>query len=1357
MTRRRRIIFWIVGVLAVLLVGGRVALGVFAPDIVRRMVTSAVGDRTGMSVTLGDIRIESFADLCIRDFRLTEADNPSIEVFYAEEIQVSLATIPWPWQDRVTVDEVRVVRPRVMAVREPDGRLNFQRLTQPKQKPHEPAKSPGLGREIMVKTITVKGADLRFLDQTHRTDDPEDTGRLFQITDLSLELRLTDQARLLYEFDAAVDDPSWGKAAFEGEVNGKPFAFSLASTDGALTISTENLATLPAVPPDVIERIRGLKPSARLAVLSLTAERLEGLPEAEIELRDLSVTAPGDIPIDGLLVDVSTGPGRIAATVRTTRPLALPGAGQVSGLELNLVHKEGGLVAELTKAEILGGKVGGQVTWKDIARDPYSASGQLDVEGIALRRDGVPYAAQVDGRINIGPGPVPGDPRGNQPLLAIGFRGRVKGGHVKQAPLVMPLEVHATVNPKALDGAIPFQATLGSRDAEVYLSTGGKYFRQRKEIVLAATSGIVQFSPQLLARVTDLTPKFVEQTQARGRLRISSSGGTINLQRLSASRGRVSVGSDNLRMRLPGTERVEQLAFQANVHSADDDPSAGLVGKVTVSRPESGGSAVADLVLDRLGARLDGKVVLARLPVTQELLEEIVAKRSPAAAESLRDRVADLSVLVSGTANATYDRDNRKLVDLGGNMQLADLSAKALAGVGPERVALPITNGSGEIVFDQVKRAATADLSFGVLGGRANVVLHDRPGDAVLQLSTLENQPLRLERLPKPVKDRIGVGLKGKLIVAAQTSAKSLQGLAGSKAGFNIELLDGTVTLPAGQGKPPRVFRTALTAAGRADLKQKIISDLKARVAELRDQRGAYYLPPQVVLNVAFAPFAFHDAPGKGTLALSGPRFGTVKTPVVYDAKAKTVELGDIRAAVDLASVPWQEMAGPVARRAASLSPQGKIRTAGDRKAWARYNIKGGQAAYALGLRAAGLSWVQGQTRTRAKPLDAEVMLERADIRSPHKVRLQTSDPDYGNLTATVFLGENDLRFEVEMRETTLEPSLLALAGPKARKFQNEYRPSGVFTTRDLAGRLRRDERTGKWQLDNLGGAVSARNVSLDGLGGNLPLRSATLKVALSKDLVVLEHLEGFLAEGKLSAKGELALAGRKAFKGELTLDRLNVRQLAAVAKMPANEMVGRLSIRDFAFAGQADDLNTLAGKGHVSFSEGHLWQLPLLKAVRVSLFDGIAGFLRGKFDPTSFRTAESDFTIAGGKVNFPEAMVDSDLIRMVIDGDVYFDSRLDLHVAASVRGQSSPLERLEGLGGLLGEDFKKIDEILKRIPGGGLPILGSFYHITGTFHKPVRKSDLKRAWQSLGAAATDFLKRKDQQGPPPDKPPGGP
>ncbi|NIA22271.1 MAG: hypothetical protein GWP05_09990, partial [Anaerolineaceae bacterium] len=797
--------------------------------------------------------------------------------------------------------------------------------------------------------------------------------------------------------------------------------------------------------------------------------------------------------------------------------------------------------------------------------------------------------------------------------------------------------------------------------------------------------------------------------------------------------------------------------------SADDDPSVALVGKVTVSRPESGGSAVADLVLDRLGSRLDGKVVLARLPVTQDLLKEILGGRSPAAAAAL-GRVGDLSLLAGGTANVVYDCEKKKLIGLNGNAQLADLSLKALADVGGEKVALPITNGSGEIVFDQVARTARADLSFGVLGGRVSLALHDRPGDVVVQLATLDGRPLNLERLPKPVKDKLPIGLQGKLIVAAQTSAKSKDVLAEAKVDFNAQLADGVVTTAGDEGRPPRVFRTAASVSGSADLKQRTISNLKAQVTDLRDAGGGYYLPPQVTLNVALAPFAIADGPGKGAMALSGPRFGTVKSPLVYDRSAGTVAFDNIRAAVNLAAVPWRQMAAPVAERVAALAPQGEIRTVGPQKAWVRYDIAAGQATYALNVQTVGLSWMQGRSHTRAKPLDAEIKLARPEVRSGHQVRLKTSDPDYGNLAAAATLGDNDFSFEVQMRRTVLEPSLLALGGPGARKFQDEFHPAGVFTTRDLAAHLTRERKGGKWRLADLSGTITGDNISLDVLDGHLPLRSATMKIVLSKDLVVLEKLEGFLAEGKLSAKGELSLTGKKAFKGQarlprknafegdLALERLDVRHLAAVAGMAENEMVGRLTIKDFTFAGRAGDLNALTGRGHVSFGEGHLWQLPMFKVVRVGLFDGIAAFLRGKFDPTSFRSAESDFRIAGGKVSFPEATVDSDLIRMVIDGDVGFDSRLDLHVAASVRGQGSPLGRLGGLGGLLGEDFKKVDKILKRIPSGGLPILGSFYHITGTFGEPVRKSDPKRAWRSLSGAATDFLKRKDE----PKTPPGG-
>ncbi|MBN2582268.1 MAG: AsmA family protein [Planctomycetes bacterium] len=1393
MTRRRKIVLWLLGILLVLLVGGRIALGLLAPDIVRKLATQAVRDKTRMDVQMGEIQVEGLAGLSIADLRLTDTEHQGVEVAFVEQVHVTLDGIPWLWRDRIDVAEVRIVRPRVLAVREADKRLNFQRLIQPPEgaAPAEPepagASGGGIGRKIVVRDVRIEGADLRLLDQTVTEQPPvaettlegeeHQAGRLVELTGVNVHLQLVALNGMKHTFDLSFDDPNWGASRFRGNLQLEPLAVSMRTETGDVTITPENLSTLPVLPAETIRKIADAKPSARLRIREFALTDPAKLPHAVVELTDVAATAPGGGPqLRGLTTTVTVDPEKISAAVRTTLPVPLVGDIALADLQMNIGYFDKAATVNLVGASLLGGRLSGEFRVADVGRALDSLEGHLDVEGLAPPLEPLPYAAKVTGQLTLKPAAD-----SSTGAMRVVFKGKAAGGHIEQQPIELPVEASTSIRPSQTDAPLPFDVTLGGSEDDIRLVAAGTFDRQRKTIVVTRTDGAVVFSGQLLARLANLQPKFIEQTQAEGRLRIASPGATIDLAHPNASRGRISIASDNLRMRIPGTERVEQLAFQADARSADDDPALSLIADVKVTRPESGGSVVTHVTVDRLGTQLAADVALSQLPVTRELVEEFVPRLAPEAAKHL-GYLRKLAAFVYGTAKVGYDRDKKALTRLAATAKLSDLAAEVLYDMDGKPVLLPISAGSGDLAYDHATKSARASLAFDVLGGRLSVLLIDRPGDVVLQASTDDARPLRLEQLPAPLREKLPVDAAGGLALAAQTSAKSPADLARGSLGVHAQLTDGRLTTRPAKDAPARAFMAAATVDGNVDLAQKRVAGLKAQVTDLRDGQAGYLLPPGTVLNVTSRAFALNEKPGGAAVALEGPKLGRLKTTVEMDWQKRVVKAGNLQLDLILASVPWDQMATQIRQRAAKLLPQGRIATAAGKDCWVSYAMDGGEVACDLALDAKDLSWLQPTDQadatksTRVAPMDIQATVSRADAAQPYNVHVWTNDPDYGELDATALYATDDVSFTARMKETTLQPALLALAGGKVGELEEKFNVSGVFSMQDVRGRLTRGTDNSWWPPAELGGAINVRNLSLDALDGNLPLRSAAAAIELSKDKIVLKELTGLLAEGKLAVAAEVSLLGEMPFKGTLALERLDVRRLAAVAHLPPNELKGRLTIRDFAFSGLAGPkpapgavqdkaglaiANTLEGKGHASFGEGYLWQLPLLKVVRTGLFDGIAGFLRGKFDPTSFRTAEADFEFmpmakvtaphpaGGGRksglIRFPDVRIDSDLIRMVIDGDVYWDDWLDMHVAASVIGEKTAVDRLGGLGDLLGGDVKKAADLLKKLPTGGLPILGSFYHITGPFQNPQRSVDTQRAWQSLSGSATDFLHRKDK------------
>jgi hypothetical protein len=1392
MTRRRKIALWVIGILLILIVAGRVVLGIYAPDIVRRVATAAVRDKTRMDIQMGEIEVRGLAGLAIADLRLTDTERDGIEVAFIEEVRVDLGGIPWPWRKQIDIAEVRVVRPRVLAVREADGRLNLQRLVQPPadaaEKPAEPSAGPGM--QVAVHRIRIEDADLRLLDQT--VADPaavevtlegeeQQAGRLVQLTGVNIDLRLTDLAALKHDLDLSFDDSAWGKTTLSGTVQLTPPAVSLKTTDGAITITPQSLATVPVLPAEMMAQMVALQPTANVVIQELSLTDPAAVPHAVVRLTDAGATLPGGAQVRGLDATVTVDPTKISAVVRMTAPVSLAEGVALDDLELTADYAGAAVTATLTKASLLGGRLSGKVRVADVARAAETLDAEVNVEGLSAPMGEAPYAAKVTGLLTARTGHAT-----KASLMEVAFKGKATGGHVQQAPIEMPVDVRATLDTATADAPVAFFAAVGTMQDDIRLEANGTFDPRRRTLVLTRADGTVVFSGDLLARLSNFRPGFIEQTQAQGRLTIASSGATIDLAQPNASRGRLSVASENLRMRIPGTERVEQLAFRADVGSPQDDPSLSLLANVTVSRPESGGNVAAKVTLDRLGSQLAADVTLSRLPVTREVVAELVPRFAPEAAPHL-DRLGKLTALLDARARFGYDRDKGDVTQLAATVRISDLNAEAALELDGKPVSLPVANGGAEVTYDLVRKSMQAAAVLDVVGGRLSLSLMDRPGDVVAQVSTADGRPVRLDQLPAAIREKLPVDLAGgDLALAAQTSAKNLPELASGAIAIHAELAKARFLTRPEPGAAVASYNAAAVVDGTVDLGRKQVSGVKLLVTELGDGQGGYLLPPGATLAATVAPFAFGGKPDRADVALQGTPLGQIKTAVTMDWAKQAFTAADLRVDADLGAVPWERMAAVIRSRAGEAMPQGRLRTAADKAAWVSYAAGSGDVTCDVALEVGNLSWMQRPAdrpdapAVRSPALDFQVAVSRASAAQPYHARVWTSDPDYGELDATVGYAPSELSFTARMKETAIQPSLVALLGGVVGRVEQEFHIGGVFSMEGVRGRLVRNAQGQWWPPADLAGVIRVKNLHLDALNGDLPLRNAAAVIDLTSEKIVLKEFTGLLAEGKLAAAGEVALAGEMPFSATVALERLDVRRLATVAKLPPNELVGRLSLRDVAFKGLAAPAaaktqgaiaiaHTLEGKGHASFGEGHLWQLPLFKVIRSGLFEGVAGFLRGKFDPTSFRTAEADFEFVpmakvaaphpagpdrrSGLIRLPDVRVDSDLIRMVMDGDVYWDDWLDLHVAASVIGEQTAMDRLSGLGDLFGEDVKKATDLLKKLPAGGLPIIGSFYHITGPFQNPQRAVDTRRAWQSLSGSATEFLNRKNK---PAEQPDGG-
>ena len=135
---------------------------------------------------------------------------------------------------------------------------------------------------------------------------------------------------------------------------------------------------------------------------------------------------------------------------------------------------------------------------------------------------------------------------------------------------------------------------------------------------------------------------------------------------------------------------------------------------------------------------------------------------------------------------------------------------------------------------------------------------------------------------------------------------------------------------------------------------------------------------------------------------------------------------------------------------------------------------------------------------------------------------------------------------------------------------------------------------------------------------------------------------------------------------------------------------------------GQGTNIDTLSGNGCISIADGYIWEVPLL--------GGIASILTmPNLKSIVFREAAGNFSVGSRKINISDLVFYSDDLNLSINGDINFNSTLDLFVTTQI---SRDL-----LGG--SSDTAKIANILIQQAG---QLLGRV-RITGTLTDPKYKT----------------------------------
>lgn len=710
---------------------------------------------------------------------------------------------------------------------------------------------------------------------------------------------------------------------------------------------------------------------------------------------------------------------------------------------------------------------------------------------------------------------------------------------------------------------------------------------------------------------------------------------------------------------------------------------------------------------------------------------------------------------------------------------LKDLAFTASTTLDGQPLEVPVKGGQGTITVSGASRTltktadgaagpmvvklgtGTADFEADVFGSRPKVQAQWREGAAEAGLQTPATSPLRLEALPEVLRKKAAQLKGGEFLVTAKVTAADLPSLGSSAADLTAGVVAQNVRLElAGRDGQPRLALAGLTAAARrppapANAAAKPVAqpwNVEVKDVRLADADGRSWLPagssievrPVVNLAVDWAagPFEMSLPGGKGFR-------GTAE----YNWNTGRLSVADLDASVDFDSLDLAAMSGPVAEYLRPLAPKGSVTLRGRLDANQKAASILDSATYSITLAARGLSAVHPDNKARSPARDVDATASRAGPEAVHELTLVTRHPQDGDLEARVSYAADRLAVEATLRKFVLSPQLAALAGPRV----GDCTPAGLFDG-SVKATLARDA-LGRWIPSEMGGTLSGLTLSASDPGQELKFTGGTFKARFEPARIVLETFQGSLADGQLVEKSELLAPVRddpasawRIVGGKLSATRLMLKQFKSIANRPPNELDGRLTIDlaskdDFGFAGPLTDLNQFTAKGHITFGEGHLWQLPLFKLLQNKLFEGVATVLRGKFDPTSFRKAEGDFAVAAGKLHLDGLTIDSDMVRLVIQGDVYLKGQLDLRIASSIRlGLEDRAGEIGQIIPGLGKDLEKIKSILDQLPGGELPIAFGFYKVSGTYDKPVIESDPEGSIKKFLGSALEFLSRKNEK-----------
>lgn len=279
----------------------------------------------------------------------------------------------------------------------------------------------------------------------------------------------------------------------------------------------------------------------------------------------------------------------------------------------------------------------------------------------------------------------------------------------------------------------------------------------------------------------------------------------------------------------------------------------------------------------------------------------------------------------------------------------------------------------------------------------------------------------------------------------------------------------------------------------------------------------------------------------------------------------------------------------------------------------------------------------------------------------------------------------------VELERTTLETSInadaIAHLPPPLQALIEQYEIAGEVHLA-LSGRASLDDPA----ANDVSAELEVHGARLAMGEYVLPVQSIDARAHLSGEVVTLDYLIAGLMGGTVQANGTMQLG--EALLTSLTYDVQGVR-IEEALRSPGEtpKYAGRVDLQGTAALDAAQLTETLAGSGSTTITQGRFVNVPIISSLASAL--DVSKSSEGK------DTGKFEFTLEGARVLLRKLEMVSGLVAARGEGEVYFDSNLNLRLNAG------PLERLQGALGAVGDLFGAITDSLMK------------YQVVGTWTEP--------------------------------------